>query len=166
MKGFLQCKEFFNPHDAGKGSGRDSLHVSFQNLFFFCAGWITERNTHEKTIQLCFWKRKCPCQFGWILRSKDHERCRQRIGDAVDTDLALLHGFQKGGLCLGAGTIDLVCQNNLMHDAARMDFFFAGCHVKECVSCHVSRHDIRSKLNASKTAAQRTSQGRDQSCLP
>jgi hypothetical protein len=98
----------------------ERLNVA-QNLPFAGPVGIADAQAHQKTIELRFRQRIRAVVFERVLRGDDHEGPRQRVRVPVDGDLGLIHGFEQGGLRLGRGAIDLVSQQEIGEDRARLE---------------------------------------------
>ena len=86
--------------------------------------------------------------FHRILRSDHHKRLFQLIGDAIDADLVLLHDLQQGGLRLGGGTIDLICQQNIAECCSPLELPLAVQTLQHMETGDIRRHNIRCHLNS------------------
>ena len=116
---------------------------------------IAQADAQEEAIQLRFGERERPLVFDGILRGKHHERARQFVGHAVHRHLALLHGFEQGGLRLGRGAVDLVCQHDLSHDRAGTELELLFGLVIDGDAGHVAGKHVGRKLDAAEGAVQR-----------
>ncbi len=59
---------------------------------------VADAQAHQEAIELRFGQRIGAVVFDRILGGDHHEGTRQRVGAAVDGDLALVHGFEQRGL--------------------------------------------------------------------
>jgi hypothetical protein len=64
-----------------------------QDLDFFGALGVAQRQFQQEAIELRLRQRKGAFEFDRVLRRDDEERRRQRQGVAVDRNLALLHAL-------------------------------------------------------------------------
>ena len=63
--------------------------------------WIAHPHAQQETVKLRLRQRERPFIFDRVLRGKHHERSGQRMGDAIHSDLAFLHGFEQAAWVLG-----------------------------------------------------------------
>src|SRR5689334_21081843 len=77
---------------------------------------ISQRNSHEKAVELRFRQSKRTQLLVGILGGDHEERLGQRMSRGIRTDLTLLHGFQQSALGPRAGPIDFVRQQQLGED--------------------------------------------------
>ncbi|CAB4853040.1 unannotated protein [freshwater metagenome] len=95
----------------------------------------------------------------WVLRRQHHERCRHRMGVAVDTDAALFHHFQQGRLCARVGAVQLVEQDHVgKHRAGsevQSEAIGVGCQRTD----HIGWQEICRPLHSCERPADRSSDG-------
>ena len=101
-----------------------------------------------------------------VLGSQHDEGLGQRVGDAVDGQLPLLHGLQQAGLGLGAGAVDLVRQDDLGHQAPEAHLPLPRLGVEGRIARHVGGQQVGGELYAGEGAVEGPGQGRDQGGLP
>ena len=54
--------------------------------------------------------------FNWVLSRQHEEGIGERMPNAADGDLPLLHGFEHGGLRLGGRAVDFVGEHHVGED--------------------------------------------------
>src|SRR6266567_499357 len=100
-----------------------------------------------------------------VLGRDYQERLRKLVAVGVNSDLALVHGFEKGGLGLGRGAVDLVGHQNVGEDGAAFEFkFLFGGRVNRDPENVGGKH-VAGELYAMKAASERTRHGVGQSGL-
>ena len=77
---------------------------------------VADVDLEEEPVELGLGQRVGPLVFDRVLGGDHQERLWQRVGDAVDADLRLLHGLEEGGLGLGRRAVDLVGQQHVGED--------------------------------------------------
>ncbi len=83
---------------------------------------VIDAHVHQEAIELGFRQRKRAFLLDGVLGRHDQEQLRQAIGLAADGHLALAHRFQKRGLDLRRGAVDLIGQQQRMEDRPRLEF--------------------------------------------
>ena len=97
-----------------------------------------------------------------ILRRQHEKRLRQRMRLPVDGHAALLHSLQQGRLRLGGGTVDLVRQQQVRHDRARLVGKGSRLLVIDGEAQNVRRHRVRRELHAAGLQPERACEGHSQ----
>ena len=69
---------------------------------------VIHHDIEHEPIELSLGQRISALHFDWILRGEHEERLFQRIADARDSDLMLLHRFEQRGLSLGRRAVNFV----------------------------------------------------------
>src|SRR5680860_1183324 len=100
-----------------------------------------------------------------VLGGGDHEWRRQHPGCAVDGDLALLHGLQQCGLCLGWRPVDLVGEQQVGEYRPFAEGELGTVRVVDQRSGDVARHQVRGELHPFGLDVQRRSNRADEQGL-
>ncbi len=87
------------------------------DLDLFFQGGIPHGEFDDKAVELRFWQRIGAVLLDRVLRGQYHEGLAKLVRLTVDSYLALLHGLEQSRLRLGTGTVYLVGQNQVAHDA-------------------------------------------------
>ena len=87
---------------------------------------------------------------------------------AVNADLPFFHNLKQGGLRLGRSTVYLVHQHEVGKHRSLMEVKVIGFHVEDRSTQHVTRHQVRSKLNAAEIRLNQTGNqtGKQRLCHP
>jgi len=88
----------------------EALLVLREDLHLLLGRRIVDANLEKEPVELGLRKRIRAFKFDGVLRGEDGEVFRQRIADAVNGHLALLHGLEKGGLRARRSAVDFVHQ--------------------------------------------------------
>ena len=78
-----------------------TLHPPLEHLPLLVRRWVTETYPEQEPVELSLRQGVSALILDRVGRGKDVERRLQDERLALDGDLALLHRFQEGGLCLG-----------------------------------------------------------------
>ena len=112
-----------------------------------CIGRVTHLNTDEKTVQLGLREHLGSGRANRVLSGNDHEGIQHLAGDAVYGYRALFHDFQKGGLGLGGGTVDLIGKEQVAHNCTGLVYegiLFFYVHGN---TCDVGGENVRGELD-------------------
>jgi hypothetical protein len=85
-----------------------------------------------------------------ILGGQDEERLLQRKRLLSEGHLALLHGFEQGGLDLGRGAVDLIGEDEVAEHGAPFDRVGALLGIEDLRAGDVAREHVRGELNTGK----------------
>lgn len=118
----------------------------------FGAG-VADAEAHEEAVHLGFGQRVGPFLFDGVLGRHDHEGFAEFVGAALDADLALLHGFEHGGLGLGRCAVDLVAEQEVAEDRAGAEREFGRVLVKDVAAGDVAGKHVGRELDALEVAA-------------
>ena len=129
--------------------------LPLEHLELAGAAGVAHRHADQEAVELGLGQRKRPLVLDRVLRGEDDEWLGQRVGHAVDGDLALLHRFQQRGLGLRRGAVDLVGEDELGHDGPRPVLEAAGLLVEDVDPGHVAGQEIGGELDALEGAADR-----------
>jgi len=113
-----ELEEFIAVGDGGEGGLAGDLAPALHHEGFFVEGWIIDDEFEEEAVGLRLGERVGALLLDRVLRGHDEERAREGVGVAADGDLALLHGFEEGGLDLGGGAVDFVGEDEIGEDGA------------------------------------------------
>src|SRR5581483_8824379 len=116
---------------------------------------VADREPHHEPVELCLRKRIGALVLDRVLRRDDHERLPELVGGRVDRDLALLHRLEEGGLRLRARPVDLVPEDDVCEDRARLELEVAPLLVEDVDARDVGGKQVRSELDPSERAVDR-----------
>ena len=116
---------------------------------------VSHRHTDQEAVELGFGQGKGSLVLDRVLGGEDHEGIGQRMGHAIDGDLALLHRLQQRGLGLRCGAVDLVGQDELGHDGTGPVLEATGLLVEDVDPGDVAGEEIGGELDALEGAADR-----------
>src|SRR6266508_2058840 len=99
-------------------------------------------------------------------RLDDHERPPERVADAVDRDLVLLHALEQGGLRLRRRSVDLVDQEDVVEDGPGPELELVRALVEDVHPRHVRGKQVRRELDPREGAVERARERLRQHRLP
>ncbi len=153
----LQCQHRFALHHprhvaAGAAGGLR------QDVVLFLLGGIVDADVQQEAVQLGFRQRVGAGLLQRVLRGQHEERRGQCVGGAGVADGAFLHGFQQRGLGLGRRAVELVGQQQVGEDRARLEAEMAvpGAVVllEQLGAQDVAGHQVRRELHATELQVQ------------
>src|SRR5262249_11929514 len=130
------------------------------------AGYV---ELEEKAVELRFGQRVSALEFNRVLRREHEERIGQLAGRAEQRHGALLHGFEQGRLSLRRGAVDLVGEQQVGEDRARVELHRAAAvmiFLKDVRAQDVARHQVWRELHAAELQVEQSAEGLDQRRLP
>ena len=92
-----------------------------QNAGFRLRTRVTDGQAHHEPVELGFRQRIGPLVLDGVLRGDHHEGNPQVVGLGIDGHLVFLHALQQCRLCLRAGPIDLVPQDDVREDGPGLE---------------------------------------------
>ncbi len=116
---------------------------------------VAHRHPRHEPVALGLGQRVGALHLDRVLRGDDDERRLERVGDAVDGDLPLLHALQQRRLRLGRGPVDLVADHDVGEDRARLELEVARLLVVDAHAGDVARQQVRGELDAAHRAVDR-----------
>ncbi len=96
---------------------------------------------------MCLGQRVRAFVFHRVLGGDDEERLGEREAFAFDRHLALLHGFQQGGLGFGWRTVDLVGKQQLGEDRTLAEPKRTGVEIIDVRAEDIGGHQVGRELN-------------------
>ena len=132
------------------------LRIEDRDLFTLAG--VTQRDPHQKAIQLSLGQRKRALVLDRVLRRQHQKRLGKPICVIIDRNLAFLHAFEQGRLRLGGRTIDLVREDDLRHDRPRSILKLARLLAKDGNACDVTRQQVWRELDPAKARPDGTGQ--------
>ncbi len=81
-----------------------------------------------------------------VLGGDHHERRGKRMGAAIDSDLALVHGLEQRRLRLGRSSIDLVGQKKIGENRPGLKLESLGMHVVNRDAQHIAGQHVTREL--------------------
>src|SRR5579884_156384 len=155
----LHGLDFRKLHDGRDAVYRAHVQLAVENALFGIAVGITDGDARGKAVQLRFGQRIGTGKLDIVLRGDDKKRIGQRVGQAVDGHLPLLHALQQRGLCLRRGAVDLVGQDDVGENRAGTYLEVPGLLVIDGGAGNIRRQKVRRELDSLETQSQRVSQG-------
>ncbi len=126
---------------------------------------VAQVQPQHEAVELSLGQRKRALVLDRVLGGDDEEGLGHGVGNAIDRDLALLHGLEQSGLGLGRGPVDLVGEDDLGHDRARPELELVVLLVEDRQAGDVRWQQVRRELDAPKGAAQALGDGLGQDSL-
>ncbi len=117
---------------------------------------IADGDLEQETVELGFRELIGAFLVDRVLGGQHEERFGQRIGAVAEGDLALLHGFQQGGLHLGGGAVDFVGEDQVVEDRPEFGFEFHGLRMIDHGAHEVRGQQVRRELEAGERSRQRS----------
>lgn len=133
--------------------------VPGQDADLVLAGGQGHGELEEEAVQLGFRQGVRALVLDRVHGGGDEERLRQDARRAVDGDLALLHGFEEGGLGLGRGPVDLVREEQVGEDRAVLEGELGGAGVVDERAGDIAGHQVRGELDALGVEGERGGEG-------
>ncbi len=116
---------------------------------------VSELDTHREPVELRLRQRVGALVLDRVLRRDHHERPAERIGDAVDCDLALLHALEERRLGLGRRAIHLVDEQQAREYRPGTKLELIRPLVEDVDARDVGRQKIRRELEPRERAVER-----------
>src|SRR5258708_32372271 len=114
--GIPRLADLILPSDLTKIAQWIGILEAVEHLNLGAGGQIPKADPEAETVELSLRQWKSAGELHRVLRRQDHEGRVQWVGDAVESDLPLLHRLQQRRLGLGGGTVDLVSQQHVGED--------------------------------------------------
>ena len=134
------------------GARRRAVHPGLMtHQDFFVAALrvrILDADLRRESIELRFRQRIRALELDGVLRRDHREQPRQRLGRAVDRDLAFLHRLEERGLRPRRHAVDFVHEQEVGEHGAAVQPEFARRHVQHVGADDVGRHQVRRALDA------------------
>ncbi len=150
----LQLLQLVRRQKAGQGFHDLAPVLPGEQRAFCDAVRVTERNPHQETVELGFRQRVGAQLVVRVLCGDDEKWRGQRAGLALHGDLFFLHGLQQRALCLGAGTVDLVGQQNLGEDRPGVEHKSILAALEDRHARQVAGHQVGRELDPRKLQAE------------
>ena len=109
---------------------------------------------HREAVELRLGQRVGALVLDRVLRRHDHERAPERVADAVDRHLVLLHALEERGLRLRRGAVDLVDEEEVREDRARPELELVRALVEDVDAGDVGREQVGRELEAREGAVE------------
>ena len=106
-----------------------------------------------EAVELALDERERPGRLVRVLGRDEEERVRQRAGDAVDGDLALLHRLEQRGLRAGRRAVQLVDEDDVGEERARAELPLVAGEVEDGDAGELGGEEVRRALDAAEDAA-------------
>ncbi len=126
---------------------------------------IAHEDLEHEAVLLGFGQRIGAFLLDGVLRRQHEERIVEAMPHPADGDLALLHGFEQGGLGLGRRAVDFVGEDDVGEQRAREELELAAAGravlLDDFGAGDVGRHQVGRELDAAEGQRQRPRQGAD-----
>ena len=144
----LQLRKLFRRKQRGQGQHQFAPVLSVEQSAFGRAIRVTERDAHQKAVELGLGQCVGAKLVMRVLRGDDEKRGGQGTCFALDAHLLFFHRLEQGALGFRAGPVDLVGQQNLGKDRTWVEYkgllgAFVDRHAGE-----ITGHQIGSELHA------------------
>ena len=113
---------------------------------------VADRKAHREPVELGFRQGIGALVLDRVLRGDHHEGRPQLIRDRVHGHLPLLHRLQEGRLCLGAGPVDLIGQDDVGEDGPGPELEVPTLLVEDVHAGDVGWKEVRRELDPSEGA--------------
>ena len=150
-------------HRVLEGAGRAA-----KDLMQLLPRGVAHVELEEEAIELGLRQRVGPLHLDRVLGGQDEEWPRELVRFVGDGDGLLLHRLEQGRLGLGGGAVDLVGQDQVGEDRARLEAEMAraaGVLADDVGAHHVGRHQVRRELDAAVAQVDSLGQRPDQDRL-
>ena len=152
---FLGPQQLFYADDLLQGVDGVLVLLPVEDFDLFVLAGVAEADAQHEAVELGFGQGEGAFILDGVLRGQNHEGHVERVGVAVDGDLALFHRFQQGGLGLGGGAVDLVDEDDLGVDGAGAKLELARALVEDGDAGDVAGQHVGRELDALELAADR-----------
>ena len=150
----------------------DRLHLDgstaggpLHDLELFVLRRVLDPNVEHESVELRLGERVGPLLLNGVLRRKHEERLFELVAGAADGDLLLLHRFEKRGLRLRRGSVDLVRENHVREDRPAEEHEPTlpgfGVVLDHLGAGDVGRHQVRGELDSVEAQRERLGEGAD-----
>lgn len=119
----------------------------------------------QKAVQLSLRQRIGALLLDGVLGRHHRKAGAERVGDAVDRHLPLLHGLQQGRLGLGRRAVDLVGQQQLAEHRTARQGEGRGLEVEQIGPDHVAGRQVGGELDAAIVEGDAAGEALGQQCL-
>jgi len=126
---------------------------------FFFDRWVTQREPHQETIELCFRKRERAFVIDRVLCCNDQERRIERVGFSVDGDASFRHRFEQRCLCSWRCPVDFVGEQNLGEDRTGAEFKFRILLVEDRCAGDIGGQQVGGALDSFEVASEAFREG-------
>ena len=116
---------------------------------------VAEREPHREPVELRLGQRIRALVLDRVLRRDHHERPLERIRDAVDRDLALLHALEQRRLRLRRRAVHLVDEQQVREHRARPELELVRALVEDVDAGDVGRQQVGRELEPREGAVER-----------
>ena len=127
---------------------------------------VADVEPHREAVELRLRQRVRALVLDRVLGRHDHEGPAQRVADAVDRDLILLHALEERRLRLRWGAVDLVDEEKVREDRARPELELVRALVEDVDARDVGRQQVGRELQAREGAVDRARHRLGQHRLP
>ena len=126
-----------------------------QHVLLLGAGRVVESVAQHEAVELRLRQLERAALLNRVLRGDDEERCGQRVRLVADGDLALLHRLEQCALHLGRGAVDLVGEQQVGEDRAKMRAKLVVALVEHLRAEDVRRQQVDGELYAAEVQVDR-----------
>ena len=127
---------------------------------------VAEREPHREAVELRLRQRIRALVLDRVLRRDRHERPLERIRDAVDGDLALLHALEERGLRLRRRAVHLVDEQQIREHRPGPELELVRALVEDVDARDVGRQQVGRELEAREAAVERAGERLREHGLP
>ncbi len=145
----LERAQVVDPDDGLEPVERVAMSLRLDDLELFVLLRIAERRLEEEAVELGFGEREDALVVERILGREDQERARQRVGFAVDGDLALGHRLEQRALGARHRPVDLVDEQDVREHGPLLELECALALVVHGQPRDVGRLQVGGALDAS-----------------
>lgn len=128
--------------------GAEAGRVPGEDVYLVLAGGERHGQLQQEAVELGLGERVSALVFHRVLGGGHQERLGEGTGCAVDGHLPLFHRFEQGRLGFGRRAVDLVGEQEVGEDGARLEGELGAAGVVDQRAGDIARHQVGGELDA------------------
>ena len=148
----MEVEEFVLADGGAEGIEGGGGGAAQEDVAFVVGGGVAEADAHEESVELVLWERICALELVGVLCGDDHEGRVEAVDDAVDADVALVHGFEERSLGARGCSIDLIGEDEVGEDGPWFEGKLCGVAIEDGDAQEIRREHVGGELDAAEGA--------------